>query len=117
MHFIVCAPQWGHWSSYLGLSLAILLFTAWPEEFLFRGLLQNFLSKAAKSDLAGWWTASVLFGFSHITNMGFPNWRYVILASLAGLFYGWTWRKTGSIFASALVHGAVDATWHFLFHS
>jgi membrane protease YdiL (CAAX protease family) len=80
-------------------------------------LLQNFLSKASKSDLAGWWTASVLFGFSHITNMGFPNWRYVILASLAGLFYGWTWRKTGSIFASALVHGAVDATWHFLFHS
>jgi len=64
-----------------------------------------------------WWTASVLFGFSHITNMGFPNWRYVILASLAGLFYGWTWRKTGSIFASALVHAAVDATWHFLFHS
>ena len=117
MHFIVFAPQWGHWSSYLELSLAILFFTAWPEEFLFRGLLQNFLSKASKSDLAGWWTASVLFGFSHITNMGFPNWRYVILASLAGLFYGWTWRKTGSIFASALVHGAVDATWHFLFHS
>jgi uncharacterized protein len=117
MHFIVFAAQWRHWSSYLGLSLAILFFTAWPEEFLFRGLLQNFLSKASKSDLAGWWTASVLFGFSHITNMGFPNWRYVILASLAGLFYGWTWRKTGSIFASALVHAAVDATWHFLFHS
>ena len=117
MHFIVFAPQWGRWSSYLGLSLAILFFTAWPEEFLFRGLLQNFLSKASKSDLAGWWTASVLFGFSHITNMGFPNWRYVILASLAGLFYGWTWRRTGSIFASALVHAAVDITWHFLFHS
>jgi len=117
MHFIVFAPQGRHWSSYLGLSLVILFFTAWPEEFLFRGLLQNFLSKASKSDLAGWWTASVLFGFSHISNMGFPNWRYVILASLAGLFYGWTWRKTGSIFASALVHAAVDATWHFLFHS
>jgi uncharacterized protein len=84
---------------------------------LFRGLLQNFLSKASKSDLAGWWTASMLFGFSHITNLGFPNWRYVILASIAGLFYGWTWRKTGSIFASALVHAAVDAVWHFLFRT
>lgn len=117
MHFIAFAPQCGRWSSFLGLSIAILFFTAWPEEFLFRGLLQNFLSKASKSDLAGWWTSSVLFGLSHITNMGFPNWRYVILAAIAGLFYGWAWRKSGSIFASALVHAAVDTTWHFLFHS
>ena len=117
LHFIAFAPQWSRWSIYAGLSLAILMFTAWPEELLFRGLLQNFLSKASKSELAGWWTASVLFGFSHITNMGFPNWRYVILATLAGLFYGWTWRRTGSIFASALVHGAVDAVWHFLFRT
>lgn len=117
LHFIVFAPQWSRWSTYLGLSLAILMFTAWPEELLFRGLLQNFLSKASKSELAGWWTASILFGFSHITNMGFPNWRYVILAAIGGLFYGWTWRKTGSIFASALVHAAVDAVWHFLFRT
>jgi membrane protease YdiL (CAAX protease family) len=49
--------------------------------------------------------------------MGFPNWRYVVLASIAGFFYGWTWRKTGSIFASALLHAAVDITWHFLFRT
>jgi membrane protease YdiL (CAAX protease family) len=117
LHFITFAPQWSRWSTYAGLSLAILIFTAWPEELLFRGLLQNFLSKASKSELAGWWTASVLFGFSHITNLGFPNWRYVILATIAGLFYGWTWRKTRSVFASAVVHGAVDAVWHFLFRT
>jgi uncharacterized protein len=117
LHFIVFAPQWSRWNGYVGLSLAILMFTGWPEELLFRGLLQNFLARASKSELAGWWTASVLFGFSHITNLGFPNWRYVILATLAGLFYGWTWRKTGSIFASALVHAAVDAIWHFLFRT
>jgi membrane protease YdiL (CAAX protease family) len=117
IHFIAIAPQWSRWSNFVGLSLTILLFTAWPEEFLFRGLLQNFLARASKSDWAGWWTASVLFGFSHIANLGFPNWRYVILASIAGLFYGWTWRKTGSIFASALVHAAVDAAWHFLFRT
>jgi len=117
MRFIAFAPHWNHWSNYIGLSVAIFLFTAWPEEFLFRGLLQNCLSRASKSDLAGWWTASVLFGFSHITNLGFPNWKYVILASVAGLFYGWTWRRTGSIFASALVHAAVDGVWHFLFRT
>ncbi len=117
MHFIQFAPQWWNWMSLPVQSLGILFFTAWPEELLFRGLLQNMLSRASKSDLAGWWTASVLFGFSHITNLGFPNWRYVLLASIAGFFYGWTWRKTGSIFASALVHAAVDITWHFLFRT
>jgi len=117
MRFIAFAPQWNRWSSLLFTSLAILFFTAWPEELLFRGLLQNFLARSSKSDLAGWWTASVLFGLSHITNMGFPNWRYVILATIAGVFYGWTWRKSGSIFASALVHAGVDAMWHFLFRT
>lgn len=117
LHFIAFAPNWGSWTSLPLTSVGILLFTAWPEEFLFRGLLQNLLSRASGSDLAGWWTASILFGFSHIPNSGFPNWRYVILASIAGLFYGWTWRKTGSIFASAIVHAAVDVTWHFFFRT
>jgi CAAX protease family protein len=117
IHFIQFAPRWTEWSSVPLTLLGILCFTAWPEEFLFRGLLQNMLSKSCKSDLAGWWSASVLFGFSHITNVHFPNWRYVILASIAGLFYGWTWRKSGSTFASAIVHALVDATWHFLFRT
>lgn len=117
MHFIQLELQWDEWKSLPLTALGILFFTAWPEEFLFRGLLQNLLSRASKSEFAGWWTASILFGFSHITNLGFPNWRYVLLASIAGFFYGWTWRKTGSIFASALVHAAVDTTWHFLFRT
>jgi len=117
MRFIQFAPRWGEWKSLPFLASAILFFTAWPEEFLFRGVLQNMLSRSYKSDLAGWWTASILFGFSHITNMGFPNWRYVILASIAGFFYGWTWRKSGSIFASAIVHALVDVAWHFLFRT
>jgi len=117
MHFIAFAPHLERWSGLLFSSVAILAFTAWPEEFLFRGLLQNLLTRSSRSDWAGWWTASLLFGFSHITNLGFPNWRYVALATIAGLFYGWTWRKTGSIFASALVHAAVDMAWHFLFRT
>jgi membrane protease YdiL (CAAX protease family) len=117
MHFIQFSPQWGQWKSLPLLSLGILFFTAWPEEFLFRGLLQNMLARASNSELTGWWNASILFGLSHITNMGFPNWKYVILASIAGFFYGWTWRKTGSIFASALVHAGVDVLWHFLFRT
>lgn len=117
MKFLAFDPHMGRWTGMLVGSLGILVFTAWPEELLFRGLLQNCLARASKSEFAGWWTASMLFGMSHITNLGFPNWKYVILAAIAGLFYGWTWRKTGSIFASALVHAGVDVTWHFLFRT
>jgi CAAX protease family protein len=117
MHFIAYAPRLSEWKTFIPLSIGILFFTAWPEEFLFRGLLQNLLSRASNSETAGWIAASVLFGFSHITNLHFPNWKYVLLASIAGFFYGWTWRKTGSIFASALVHAGVDILWHFLFRT
>ena len=117
MKFIVFEPRTSHLGGLLLDPLAILFFTAWPEELLFRGLLQNFLARTSKSDFAGWWTASMLFGLSHITNLGFPNWKYAILAAIAGIFYGWAWKQTGSIFASALVHAAVDTTWHFLFRT
>jgi len=117
MHFIAFDPQWQHWKTEPAAALGILFFTAWPEELLFRGLLQNCLSRAVKNERVGWIAVLVLFGFSHITNGGFPNWRYVILAAIAGFFYGWTWRRTGSIFASALVHAGVDVLWHFLFRT
>jgi membrane protease YdiL (CAAX protease family) len=113
--FVQFAPRWSSAASLPFTALGILLLTAWPEEFLFRGLLQNILSRTTGSDLLGWCTASVLFGLAHITNNHFPNWRYVLLATIAGFFYGWTWKKTGSIFASALLHGTVDTLWHFLF--
>src|SRR2546430_10701357 len=32
MHFIEFSPQWSQWKSLPFLSLAILFFTAWPEE-------------------------------------------------------------------------------------
>jgi uncharacterized protein len=117
LHFIAYAPRSSEWKTFIPLSIGILFFTAWPEELLFRGLLQNLLSRATNNETAGLITASVLFGFSHITNLHFPNWKYVLLATIAGVFYGWTWRKTGSIFASALVHAGVDVLWHFLFRT
>jgi membrane protease YdiL (CAAX protease family) len=95
--------------------VGILLFNAWPEEFLFRGLIQNLLSTRLGSDTAGLLAASVIFGLAHLNNGGFPNWRYALMATLAGLAYGSAWRKTRSIFASALVHAMVNVTWIFLF--
>ena len=93
----------------------ILLFTAWPEEFLFRGLLQNLLSKSFRSEWAGLIVASVIFGLSHILHAPFPNWKYVFLATIAGFFYGRAWMKTGSLVPGVLIHAAVDTLWHILF--
>jgi len=96
-------------------ALGIFFFTAWPEEFLFRGVLQNLFSKTFKNQWAGLALASVIFGLSHILHAPYPNWKYVILATIAGIFYGHAWMKTGSLFPSTIVHALVDISWHVLF--
>jgi len=118
LHFIKFDPAQANWKSLPFDAISIFLLTAWPEELLFRGLLQNSLSRTLSSETAGWFTASVVFGLAHITNNGvFPNWRYAILATIAGIFYGRTWRKTNSIFTSAVVHALVDTIWHMAFRT
>jgi hypothetical protein len=117
IRFVKFDPSAAHWRAFPLVFLGILAFTAWPEEFFFRGLLQNLLSKSLRSEKTGWIVASVLFGLSHIVHGRFPNWRYVLLATVAGLFYGFTWRKTGSIFPAAVVHTLVDSIWFLLFRT
>jgi membrane protease YdiL (CAAX protease family) len=95
--------------------IGITFFTAWPEEFLFRGTLQNLFSRTLKSQWIGLGVASVVFGLSHILHAPYPNWKYVILATIAGIFYGHAWMKTGSLLPGALVHALVDISWHVLF--
>ena len=97
------------------MAVGILVFTAWPEEFLFRGLLQNLLARTFRNQWAGLAVAAVIFGFSHILHAPYPNWKYVILATIAGIFYGLAWMKTESLVPGAIVHGCVDVLWHVLF--
>jgi len=97
--------------------IGIFLFTAWGEEFFFRGLLQNALQRTFRNEYAGWAAAAVIFGLSHIRHGHFPNWRYVFLATLAGIIYGFAWRRTKSMTVSATIHMAVDLTWHQLFRT
>ena len=115
MHFLTWAPtlRRGHFLPLDG--LGILLFTAWPEEFLFRGVLQNLLSKTLKNQWAGLAVASIVFGLSHIFHAPYPNWKYVLLATIAGFFYGHAWIRGGSLVPGVLVHALVDFSWHILF--
>jgi CAAX protease family protein len=96
----------------------IYLTIAVPEEFLFRGILQNFLVKSLpveKHELYGLLIASLVFGASHLHHAPVPNWRYAVLATLAGVSYGNAFRARRRLSASALNHALVDSAWHFWF--
>jgi len=89
----------------LGAPLIIYLVTGVPEEFLFRGLLQNLLTDWLRGPAALVIT-SIIFGLAHL-----PDSRYVLLAAIAGVAYGYVYRRTQRITASAITHALVDATW------
>lgn len=83
----------------------VYLATGVPEEFLFRGLIQNLLAR--------WWgparalaATAVVFGLAHL-----PDPRYVLLAAAAGLAYGWVYERTRRITAAAVTHALVDTVW------
>jgi membrane protease YdiL (CAAX protease family) len=59
--------------------------------------------------------ASLLFGLSHFNKRAVFNWRYVILATIAGIFYGRAWRERRRLFASSVTHATVDAVWSIWF--
>jgi membrane protease YdiL (CAAX protease family) len=85
------------------------------EEFFFRGLLQQWLTKWTASPMAGVIAASILFGSVHLFYRQFPNWRFATLASLAGLFYGAAFNRAKSIKASMVAHALVVTTWRIFF--
>jgi hypothetical protein len=86
-------------------------FIAVPEELFFRGWLQNLLERRLGRTPALLLTA-VLFGLSHFNKRAVLfNWRYVLLAAVAGIFYGRAWRQERRVGASAITHASVDAIW------
>lgn len=86
-------------------------FVAVPEELFFRGWMQNLLERRLGRHRALLATA-VLFGLSHFNKRAVHfNWRYVVLAALAGVFYGRAWRQERRVGASAITHASVDTLW------
>lgn len=101
------------------LLLGIYFLVAIPEELLFRGIIQNLLAKhlpGKYAPFAALALASVIFGFSHWNNFNPADWRYVFLASVAGMVYGTVYLKTGKTTASALVHCGVNFFWAVIFY-
>ncbi len=85
------------------------------EEFFVRGMLQQLLTRRFKSTVAGLILASVIFGLAHLPFRQFPNWRFAIMAGIAGVFYGLAYIRAGSVRAAMVTHALVVTTWRVFF--
>ncbi|MGO4881116.1 MAG: type II CAAX prenyl endopeptidase Rce1 family protein [Bryobacteraceae bacterium] len=95
----------------------IFVGTALPEEILFRSLIQNWLMQRFGFTNRVLLLAAFIFGCAHLDNgpQPLPNWRYMILATIAGVAYGKAFQKSGSVFSSVTCHALVDTTKHIFF--
>jgi membrane protease YdiL (CAAX protease family) len=93
----------------------IFVLVAVPEELFFRAWVQNLLERRV-GRRAALVIASVLFGLSHFNKRSAHfNWRYVLLATIAGIFYGRAWRERRRVPASTITHTCVDWLWSWWF--
>lgn len=114
LHFISLHPR-AHSAAHIAAEMLVtFLLTAVPEEFFYRGLLQNLLEPHL-GRLRALAVASLLFGLSHFHKGASFNWRYVLLAAIAGVFYGRAWRARRQLLASSVTHTLVDVVWSLWF--
>ncbi len=98
---------------FIGLFLTVAL----PEELFFRGILLRGLEKVFSKRWIPMAISSLAFGLMHWNNVGDLSMQitYVSLAAIAGLGYGWAYRKSGNnLFAAILAHTLVDWVWKLL---
>lgn len=97
---------------FLPWALKNIVFTVLAEEAFFRGLVQNELTKRLKcnySDHLAVIIGGVIFGIAHFAGGIY----YVLLSSLAGILYGYTYKITGRIEAPIITHFLLNAG-HFI---
>ncbi|HVX67819.1 MAG TPA: CPBP family intramembrane glutamic endopeptidase, partial [Bryobacteraceae bacterium] len=99
-------PWWATAAIAAGTFLGMLWVVALREEFFFRGLLQPWLGLIA---------TSLLFGSVHLPFRDFPNWRFAVLAAVAGVFYGLAYRSARSVRAAMVTHALVNTAWRVFF--
>jgi membrane protease YdiL (CAAX protease family) len=86
-------------------------FIAVPEELFFRGWVQNLLERRI-GRMAALVVTAILFGLAHFNKRAVHfNGRYVLMAAIAGVFYGRAWREQRRVGASAVTHATADSVW------
>ncbi|MFB3829638.1 MAG: lysostaphin resistance A-like protein [Bryobacteraceae bacterium] len=91
--------------------------TALPEEILFRALIQNLLMRRFGAGHRTLAAAALVFGASHLNNgpLPAPNWRYALVATLAGAAFGKVFQKSSTVLSPAGLHAMVNTAKHFFF--
>ncbi len=108
-------PWWKTLAVAAGTFCGILWVVALSEEFFFRGVLQQAVTRMTNSKWVGLALASVAFGLVHLPFRHFPNWQFAILAGVAGVFYGIAYLRAKSIRAAMVTHALVVTAWRVFF--
>lgn len=111
--FLHLHSSWPWLPGVAGAFILTFFFIAVPEELFFRGWMQNLLERRI-GRYPSLLVTSVIFGLSHFNKRAVHfNWRYVLLAAVAGIVYGRAWRQERRIGASSITHAVVDTVWSF----
>jgi membrane protease YdiL (CAAX protease family) len=111
VQFASPAPLWKTAAIFLGFLWVVGLF----EEFIFRGVLQQWMEAWIWSPGAALAVTSAIFGLMHLWLRSFPNWRWALIAGVLGWFCGHARNQAGSIRAGVVTHALVVATWRGFF--
>jgi membrane protease YdiL (CAAX protease family) len=90
--------------------ISILWVVGLAEECLFRGMLLHHL-RGLMRPLHALALSSLAFGLTHLWFSPFPNWKFAILASVAGLFYGQAYIEARAVRASMVAHALTVTAW------
>lgn len=111
-------PHPAGWWRLAGVAILTFLGMFWVvalrEEFFARGLLQEWFEGWTGSPWAGLILAAVAFGSVHLFH-NFPNWRFALMAAVAGLFFGRAYLTTRSVRAAMVTHALVNVFWRVLY--
>lgn len=100
-------PMEPSWPRYAAAMLFVnLVVTCFAEELFFRGALQRELMLYL-APVPAIVITSVVFGLVHLGR----GWEFAALATIASLFYGFIYRRTGLLSLSVLTHFCVNAVW------
>lgn len=105
-------PKWPSW--WLPWVWSMVCLTALPEEVLFRGLLQPWAARGLGAAAGAWLpvlVAGVAFGLAHAAG----GVVYVLLATVAGIGYGWIRARTRSLGLAVLAHAGLNTVHLFAF--
>jgi len=107
------SPQGPAWLA-IGYFLGSLWVVSLSEEFFLRGVLWRVIEERS-SRVGALAVTSIVFGLVHIGFRGFPNWRWVLIATVLGFACGRARMVAGSIRAGVVTHTLVVTTWQAFF--